>query len=175
VAWSYQLLHHDLWDYDIPAQPSPATITLDGKERDVVIQGTKQGLVFVKLHAAMTGIVVLALALLWWLWRHRRHRRPGLSSRAEPAPPAQPVASALHHAAVVHGSGPTPPPLVEQSQSQNRPGAADHSAVFSIGIGARGAGRRLQRECMGHRARGIDLIYSTESHVRSVNQVARLE
>jgi glucose dehydrogenase len=32
---------------DIPAQPSLATITLDGKERDVVIQGTKQGLVFV--------------------------------------------------------------------------------------------------------------------------------
>ena len=47
VLWSYQLVHHDLWDYDIPAQPSLATITLDGKARDVVIQGTKQGLVFV--------------------------------------------------------------------------------------------------------------------------------
>ena len=47
MVWSYQLVHHDLWDYDIPAQPSLATITLDGKERDVVIQGTKQGLVFV--------------------------------------------------------------------------------------------------------------------------------
>jgi quinoprotein glucose dehydrogenase len=47
VAWSYQLVHHDLWDYDIPAQPSLATISLDGKERDVVVQGTKQGLVFV--------------------------------------------------------------------------------------------------------------------------------
>jgi quinoprotein glucose dehydrogenase len=47
MVWSYQLVHHDVWDYDIPAQPSLATITLDGKERDVVIQGTKQGLVFV--------------------------------------------------------------------------------------------------------------------------------
>jgi quinoprotein glucose dehydrogenase len=47
VAWSYQLVHHDLWDYDIPAQPSLATITLDGKKRDVVIQASKQGLVFV--------------------------------------------------------------------------------------------------------------------------------
>jgi quinoprotein glucose dehydrogenase len=47
LAWSFQLVHHDLWDYDIPAQPSLATITLDGRERDVVIQGTKQGLVFV--------------------------------------------------------------------------------------------------------------------------------
>jgi quinoprotein glucose dehydrogenase len=47
VLWSYQLVHHDLWDYDNPAQPSLVTITLDGKARDVVIQGTKQGLVFV--------------------------------------------------------------------------------------------------------------------------------
>ena len=47
LAWSFQLVHHDLWDYDIPAQPSLVTITLDGKERDVVIQGTKQGLIFV--------------------------------------------------------------------------------------------------------------------------------
>ncbi len=47
MVWSYQLVHHDLWDYDNPAQPSLATITLDGKKRDVVIQGTKQGLVFV--------------------------------------------------------------------------------------------------------------------------------
>jgi quinoprotein glucose dehydrogenase len=47
LAWSTQLVHHDLWDYDNPAQPSLATITLDGKARDVVIQGTKQGLIFV--------------------------------------------------------------------------------------------------------------------------------
>jgi len=47
LAWSYQLVHHDLWDYDIPAQPTLATIALDGKASDVVIQGTKQGLVFV--------------------------------------------------------------------------------------------------------------------------------
>jgi len=47
VAWSTQLVHHDLWDYDIPAQPSLVTIPLDGKARDVVVQGTKQGMVFV--------------------------------------------------------------------------------------------------------------------------------
>ena len=46
-AWSFQLVHHDVWDYDIPAQPSLVTIALDGKKRDVVIQGTKQGLIFV--------------------------------------------------------------------------------------------------------------------------------
>ncbi len=47
LAWSFQLVHHDVWDYDIPAQPSLATIAVDGKARDVVIQGTKQGLIFV--------------------------------------------------------------------------------------------------------------------------------
>ena len=47
LVWSFQLVHHDVWDYDNPAQPSLAAITLDGKARDVVIQGTKQGLIFV--------------------------------------------------------------------------------------------------------------------------------
>jgi quinoprotein glucose dehydrogenase len=47
LAWSTQFVHHDVWDYDNPAQPSLATITLDGTPRDVVIQGTKQGMVFV--------------------------------------------------------------------------------------------------------------------------------
>ena len=47
LAWSFQLVHHNVWDYDIPAQPTLATIAVDGKQRDVVIQGTKQGLIFV--------------------------------------------------------------------------------------------------------------------------------
>ena len=46
-VWSFQTVHHDVWDYDVASQPSLASITLDGKPRDVVIQGTKQGLIFV--------------------------------------------------------------------------------------------------------------------------------
>jgi quinoprotein glucose dehydrogenase len=46
-VWSFQTVHHDVWDYDIASQPSLATITIDGHERDVVVQGTKQGLIFV--------------------------------------------------------------------------------------------------------------------------------
>ena len=46
-AWSFQTVHHDVWDYDVASQPSLASITLDGKRRDVVIQSTKQGLIFV--------------------------------------------------------------------------------------------------------------------------------
>lgn len=47
LVWAYQIVHHDVWDYDIPAQPTLATLDLDEGKRDVVIQGTKQGLVFV--------------------------------------------------------------------------------------------------------------------------------
>ena len=46
-VWSFQTVHHDVWDYDVASQPSLASITLDGKRRDVVIQSTKQGLIFV--------------------------------------------------------------------------------------------------------------------------------
>ena len=47
LAWAFQIVKHDVWDYDVPAQPTLATLTLDGRPRDVVVQATKQGLVFV--------------------------------------------------------------------------------------------------------------------------------
>jgi quinoprotein glucose dehydrogenase len=47
VRWAYQIVHHDVWDYDLPAQPTLATLNLYGGPRDVVIQPTKQGLIFV--------------------------------------------------------------------------------------------------------------------------------
>jgi quinoprotein glucose dehydrogenase len=47
LAWAFQIVKHDVWDYDVPAQPTIATIDLGGTRRDVVIQATKQGLVFV--------------------------------------------------------------------------------------------------------------------------------
>ncbi len=46
VAWSFQTTHHDVWDYDVAAQPTLATITYKGRTVDAVIQPTKQGLVF---------------------------------------------------------------------------------------------------------------------------------
>ncbi len=47
LAWSFQIVKHDVWDYDVPAQPTLATIDVGGRPRDVVVQGTKQGFVFV--------------------------------------------------------------------------------------------------------------------------------
>jgi quinoprotein glucose dehydrogenase len=47
LVWSFQTVHHDLWDYDLPAQPTLARIDTGEGQRDVVIQPTKQGFVFV--------------------------------------------------------------------------------------------------------------------------------
>jgi quinoprotein glucose dehydrogenase len=46
VAWSFQTTHHDLWDYDIPAQPTLGSVTYNGKTSPAVLQPTKQGLLF---------------------------------------------------------------------------------------------------------------------------------
>jgi quinoprotein glucose dehydrogenase len=46
VAWAFQVTHHDVWDYDVPAQPTLGTVTYRGHTRPAVIQTTKQGLIF---------------------------------------------------------------------------------------------------------------------------------
>lgn len=46
VAWSFQVTHHDVWDYDVAAQPTLATIAYRGKRQDAVLVPTKQGLLF---------------------------------------------------------------------------------------------------------------------------------
>ncbi|WP_398476586.1 pyrroloquinoline quinone-dependent dehydrogenase [Tardiphaga sp.] len=47
LAWAFQTVHHDVWDYDVPAQPTLARIDIGNGPRDVVIQATKMGFVFV--------------------------------------------------------------------------------------------------------------------------------
>jgi quinoprotein glucose dehydrogenase len=49
VAWHFQIVHHDVWDLDLPAQPILVDIELDGRRLPVVVQLTKQGMIFV-LH-----------------------------------------------------------------------------------------------------------------------------
>lgn len=47
LAWAFQTVHHDVWDYDLAAQPTLARLDAGDGQRDVVIQPTKQGFVFV--------------------------------------------------------------------------------------------------------------------------------
>jgi glucose dehydrogenase len=45
--WHQQLIHHDLWDFDIPQSAKLLTIRQNGKPRQIVAQATKQGFLFV--------------------------------------------------------------------------------------------------------------------------------
>lgn len=46
-VWHQQLVHHDLWDFDPPAQPILADVPRDGVTVPIVVQLTKMGFVFV--------------------------------------------------------------------------------------------------------------------------------
>lgn len=45
--WHYQLVHHDIWDWDIAAPPILLDVTVDGKPIKAVAQVTKQAFTFV--------------------------------------------------------------------------------------------------------------------------------
>jgi len=47
VAWVFQTVHHDIWDYDVPAQPSLVDLTINGEIVPALVAPTKQGEVFV--------------------------------------------------------------------------------------------------------------------------------
>ena len=46
-VWHYQLIHHDIWDYDLPAPPILANITVEGRPIKAVVELTKQAFAFV--------------------------------------------------------------------------------------------------------------------------------
>ena len=47
VVWHYQVVHHDLWDYDVPAQPVLVDLRRNGVTIPALVQTTKMGYVFV--------------------------------------------------------------------------------------------------------------------------------
>ncbi|MCC6389373.1 MAG: pyrroloquinoline quinone-dependent dehydrogenase [Bryobacterales bacterium] len=46
-VWHYQVVHHDVWDYDLPTAPSLVTLRRDGRPVDALVQLSKMGFVFV--------------------------------------------------------------------------------------------------------------------------------
>ncbi|MEN8182936.1 MAG: pyrroloquinoline quinone-dependent dehydrogenase, partial [Myxococcota bacterium] len=54
VVWHFQTVHHDLWDYDLAAQPTLFSLRRGGEEVPALAQATKMGLVFL-LHRE-TGV-----------------------------------------------------------------------------------------------------------------------
>jgi quinoprotein glucose dehydrogenase len=44
--WHYQLVHHGIWDFDIPCAPMLIDITINGRTVKAVAQPTKQGILY---------------------------------------------------------------------------------------------------------------------------------
>jgi quinoprotein glucose dehydrogenase len=93
LAWGFQLVHHDLWDYDCASPPLLATLTHDGQQIPVVVQGNKTGFLFVLNRE--TGIPVFPV---------EERAVPQSDVPGEWSSPTQPFPSA-------------PPPLVPQKLS----------------------------------------------------------
>src|SRR5204862_452091 len=47
LVWAFQVVHHDLWDYDVPAQPVLFTLRRGGSALPAVAVGTKMGHLFI--------------------------------------------------------------------------------------------------------------------------------
>ena len=47
LVWRFQVVHHDLWDFDIAAQPVLIDLDKDGRKVPAVVVGTKMGHIFV--------------------------------------------------------------------------------------------------------------------------------
>lgn len=54
--WHFQMVHHDIWDYDTPMAPNLMDVTIDGRVRKIVAQSTKQGWLYVFDRA--TGVPI---------------------------------------------------------------------------------------------------------------------
>lgn len=82
VRWVYQTVHHDLWDMDVPAQPSLIDLTVGGETVPALVQPTKQGDVFVLNRE--TGEPILPV---------KEEAAPGGAVEGDFTAPTQPVSS----------------------------------------------------------------------------------
>ena len=154
LAWGFQLVHHDLWDYDTAAAPLLADLPVDGGRKPVVIAGNKTGFVYVLDRD--TGKPV---------WPVEERPVPQSDVPGETTSPTQPFPTTLagaHAAVAVAGPG-----LGAQRRRQGRlPGGAGEDGqaqrLLPAGAGARARHPRqcrrdqLERLRAGSRARPAD-------------------
>jgi quinoprotein glucose dehydrogenase len=81
-VWGFQLVHHDLWDYDVASQPVLASVRRDGAQLPAVIQGSKHGNLFVLDRA--TGKPIFAV---------EERPVPESDAEGEEASPTQPFSA----------------------------------------------------------------------------------
>jgi quinoprotein glucose dehydrogenase len=78
--WHYQLVHHGLWDYDLPTPPDLVTLHINGRSIDAAVQLTKMGYVF--MFDRVTGKPI---------WPIEERSVPASDVPGERASPTQPV------------------------------------------------------------------------------------
>ena len=93
--WHFQMVHHDLWDYDNVAAPQLTTVQRNGKTIDVVAQAGKTGFLYV--FDRVTGEP---------LWPIEERRVPASDIPGEAAWPTQPFPT-------------NPPPFAPQRMTAN--------------------------------------------------------
>ena len=81
--WHYQMVHHDLWDYDATAAPQLVTVSHNGKIVDAVAESSKQGFLYV--FDRVTGEP---------LWPIEERKVPASKMEGEHASPTQPFPTA---------------------------------------------------------------------------------
>lgn len=82
MRWVFQTVRHDLWDYDVPAQPTLVDLTVNGQSVPALVQPTKQGEIYVLDRR--TGAPVLPV---------REVPAPQGAARGDHAAPTQPVSA----------------------------------------------------------------------------------
>jgi quinoprotein glucose dehydrogenase len=80
LKWGFQLVHHDLWDYDTAAAPMLTTLKLGGRSVPAVVAGNKTGMVYAL--DPTTGKPVLPV---------EERPVPASSVSGETASPTQPI------------------------------------------------------------------------------------
>ncbi|MBL0938948.1 MAG: pyrroloquinoline quinone-dependent dehydrogenase [Gemmatimonadaceae bacterium] len=82
VAWHFQTVHHDLWDYDNASPPALTTVRVNGADVPAVVQATKTGQLFVLDRR--TGVPLAPV---------EERRVPASDIPGEHASPTQPFSS----------------------------------------------------------------------------------
>jgi quinoprotein glucose dehydrogenase len=83
LIWYYQLIHHDLWDYDATSAPQLLTVRHNGEDVPIVAEASKQGYLYV--FNRTTGKP---------LWPIEERPVPKSDMPGEAASPTQPVPTA---------------------------------------------------------------------------------
>ncbi len=100
VVWSRQLVHHDIWDYDVNSPPTLVDIQRGGQSIPALVQSTKQGFLFVLNR--LTGAPIYPIT---------EKPVPASTVPGEQASPTQPFTSTP--APIVPGRWPGVSPLAD--------------------------------------------------------------